>query len=181
LNDGGRAYEALNDDCSAPAFTLPYPLACGTGKFGVEDDGVHPPKVRALEAIADYFRWDLVLPVTEPLAYECQAHPVSETERAWAPGRDVTGTLPTATKLRRGTGPLHVDWYAVGESELWPAHVGYDSASPGVPSGAFMNEAGKACSILTADDGSLRCAEFNDLGEPAADLMTFPEVVPFTY
>jgi hypothetical protein len=181
LTEGGHAYDALNDDCSAPAFTLPYSSTCGTGSFGVEDDGVHPPKVRALEAVTSYFRWDLVLPVTEPLSYQCASHPVSETDRVWAPGRDVTGTLPMATKLRRGTGPLHVDWFAVGQSEIWPAHVG-NWAPPGVPTGEFMNEAGKVCSIRTANDGSLRCATFDaQTGELEADLMSFPKVKPFTY
>jgi hypothetical protein len=179
LNDGGHAYNALNNDCSAPAFTLPYPSACGTGKFGIEEDGVNPPKVRALEAVAAYFRWDLVLPVTEPVSYQCASHPVTQTDRVWAPGRDVTETLPRATKLRRGTGPLHVEWFAVGQRELWP--VGYNSAAPGVPTAAFVNEAGKVCTIRTADDGSLRCAQMDDSGELVADLMTFPEVVPFTY
>lgn len=181
VNDGGHAYAALNSDCSAPAFTLPYPSACGSGKFGVEDDGVSPPKVRALEALTGYFSWDLVLPVTEPISFACQSRPLSAGDRVWAPGRDVTGTLPTATKLRRGTGPLHVDWFAVGQRELWPAYVGYNWASPGVPTGEFMNDAGKVCSIRTADDGSFRCAELDTNGEAAADLKTFPEVVAFTY
>lgn len=182
LNDEGHAYAALNSDCSTPAFTMSYAAACGTGKFGVEDDGVGPLKVRRLDALTQYFSWDMVLPVTEPLSFECKPRQTDSIYRAWAPGQEVTGTLPVATKLRRGTGPLHVDWYAVGQQELWPVHAGYDSASPGVPSGAFMTDADEACSVVPAENGSLRCATLDPrTGEPTADLLTFPEVVPFTY
>ena len=182
LNDDGHAYNALNDDCSAPAFILPYGPACGTGKFGVEDDGVHPPKVRELKALTGYFRWDLVLPVTQPVKYECKSLPPNGIDLVWGPGRDVTGTLPTATKLRRGSGPLHVDWYAVGQSELMPVPVNATWLSPGVVIGTFLDEAGRACTLLTAEDGSLRCAVLDErTADPVADLMTFPEVVPFTY
>lgn len=182
VNDDGHAYNALDADCSAPAFTLPYATACGTGKFGVEDDGVHPPKVRALQALTSYFRWDLLLPATDPLRYECKSLPLDETDRVWAPGRDVTGTFPTATKLRRGSGPLHVDWYAVGQSELMPVPVDARWLSSGAGTGTFLDEADRACRLLTAEDGSLRCAVLDDrTADPVADLMTFPEVVPFTY
>ncbi len=167
----GWASPSLTSDCSVPAFWAPHPLSCGVAKFGVEDDGVSPLKVRALEPVTAYFGSSLVVPVTTPATYQCQALERDEYSQVAAPGRDLTGTLPVAAKLRRGAGPLHVDWFAIGERELLPS------------SGAdFRNEAGQVCRIQPAEDGTLRCVVLDEnTGEPTANLTTFPQVLAFTY
>jgi hypothetical protein len=174
----GRYGGALNADCTEPAFLVPYPLACGTAKFGVEDDGAQPQKVRSLDKVTSFFSWDLALPITDPLTYTCSLQATHDSYQVAAPGRDLTGTLPTASKLRRGSGPLHVDWYSVGQSELLPVLADFRRASPGVvPLAEFVNDAGQACQVTPADDGTLHCAVFDDSGHAIADLSTFPEVV----
>jgi hypothetical protein len=157
----------------------PYPAACGTAKFGVEDDGVLPPKVRSLEQATALFGLEFVQPVTESLTYACTARPLADVQQGAAPGRDLTGTLPTASKLRRGTGPLYVSWYSVGQSELLPVLADFRRASPGVvPTAEFVNDAGQPCQVMPADDGTLRCAIIDGAtGRPVADWATYPQVV----
>ncbi len=169
---------ALNADCSKPAYQAPFPTACGTASFGVDDDGQRPLQVRALEKPTALFSWEIALPVTDPLSFRCDARTTYASEQVAAPGRDLTGTLPTAHKLRRGVGPLHVDWFSVGQSELLPVLADSRRASPGVvPTAEFVNAAGQACQVMPADDGTLHCAVVDDTGNPVVDLTTFPEVV----
>jgi hypothetical protein len=172
-----RFWTALNADCTQPAFQTPYPTACGQAKLGVEDDGARPPIVRALQKTTAVFRWDLDLPVTDPQTYSCNAH-ASDAEGIAAPAGDLTGTLPKATSSTRGSGPLHVRWYTLGESELLPVLADFRRASPGVvPTPEFVDEAGRACQVISAADGTWHCAIVDELGEATADLLTFPEVV----
>jgi len=177
-SDSGRFYSALNADCTAPAFVAPYPTACGTPRFAVEDDHTRPPLVRSLQRVSALFGLDITQPVTEPLTFSCNPHPLSESGQVSAPDRDVTGTLPTAGRLRRGAGPLYVDWFSLGESELLPVQADWRRASPGVvSSGDFVDSSGQVCQATTAEDGTLHCAVFDEQGVPVADPTTFPEVV----
>ena len=94
----------------------------------------------------------------------------------------MTGTLPprrTTSRLE----PLHIDWFTVGGNELLPAWAEPGRASPGVvPMASFVNDAGQVCEVMAAEDGTLRCVLLDPYsGLAAADLATFPEVVPFTY
>lgn len=166
LFDGGHVITALNGECSVGAFVSSHSRACGTPKFGVEDDGVGPLRVRAVTKPSQIFSWELTLPITEPLTYECRTHPGNDYPEVTAPGPDVTASLPTAHTLRRGSGPLYVDWFSVGQSELLPVKA------------AFVNEAGEACQLLPAEDGTLRCAVLDATsGLPLAELTSFPAVV----
>jgi hypothetical protein len=156
---------ALNADCTELAFELPYASTCGPAKFGVDDDGVRPPRVWSMESVSHYFRREIIQPVTDPLRVIC--HPRTADEVSWvaAPLRDLTGTLPTASQLRRGAGPLHVDWFSVGNIDVLPARA------------QFVDDAGRACEVVPADDGAHRCVFFDASGNLTADLATFPQVV----
>jgi len=170
----GRFGSALNADCTEPAFVSPYSPACGAIRFAVEDDGAAPLKVMSLTKAPALFGWQLVLPVTEELTYACTA---SAGDGA-APDRDLTGTLPSASRLQRGTGPLRVNWYSVGQSELLPVLADFRRASPGVvPAPEFVTDAGLPCQIMQADDGTERCAVVDEAGRPIGDLASAPEVV----
>jgi len=177
VENSGKFSTALDADCSSPAFEAPYWANCGDPKYGVEDDGEHPPRVRVLEKANAWYSWQLTLPVTDPLSYSCIRYDASGVVTPSAPGRDVTGTLPTAGKLRRGTGPLYVDWYGLGPSELVPVLADFRRASPGVvPAPAFVNEAGQPCEIRAADDGTERCAMVDAAGEVLGELTMYPRV-----
>ena len=172
-----RFWTALDADCSEPAFLTPYPSACGAARFGVQDDGAAPPKVTSLTAATALFGLDFVTPVTDPVTFACTAHASDGAEGA-APGRDLTGTFPSAGKLQRGSGRLHVSWYSVGQSELLPVLANFRRASPGVvPTAEFLTDDGQPCEVRSADDGTLHCAVVDDASHPIGDLITAPEVV----
>jgi hypothetical protein len=174
----GRFWSALNADCTEPAFQAPYPPACGAAKFGVADDGEQPPKVLSLTKATARFGLDLVQPVTDQVIFACNAHPIDDSDQIAAPGRDLTGTLPTASRLQRGSGRLHVNWYSVGQSELLPVLADFRRASPGVvPTAEFVTDTGQPCEVRTADDGTLHCAVVDDPSNPIGDLTRAPEVV----
>ena len=173
----GRFWGALNADCTVPVFEAPYAPACGTAKFGVADDGAGPPKVLSMTKATALFGMDLVLPPTDPVTFVCNPHAGDDAGQAAAPDRDLTGIFPKASKLQRGTGPLHVSWYSVGQSELLPVLADFRRASPGVvPTAEFVTDAGRACEIRTADDGTLHCAVVDDASNPIGDLAAAPEV-----
>jgi hypothetical protein len=160
----GKFVTALNADCSEPAFEAPYWANCGDAKYGVQDDGVQPVRIHALEKASPFYSWQLTLPVTEALTYSCQRFDEIGVVAPAAPVRDVTGTLPTAGRLRRGAGPLYVDWYSRGQSQLLPVATN------------FVNDAGQPCQIRPADDGTERCAIVDDWDEVVGDLAAYPEV-----
>jgi hypothetical protein len=59
-----------------------------------------------------------------------------------------------------------------------PVLADVSHASPGiVPSADFVNEAGEPCQIVTADDGTERCAFPDATGAIPNDLKTYPQVV----
>jgi len=159
----GQYGSALDADCNEPAFQLPYPASCGPAQFGIEDDGLQPFKIWSMDEAGARFKYDYVLPITNPPTFACTPRSPDDTTWMATRGRDLTGTLPTATKLRRGSGPLHVDWFTVGTNELLPVRA------------QLVNEAGQPCQVLPADDGTQRCATVIS-GEPTAELTSFPEV-----
>jgi hypothetical protein len=161
--NAGKFTTALNADCSEPAFEAPYWDNCGEAKYGVQDDGVRPVRVHTLKKASPSFSWQLTLPITEPLTFSCLRFEDSAIAAPRAPERDVTGTLPAASRLRRGAGPLYVDWYSRGQSELLPV-------------ASFVNEAGEPCQIKRAEDGSERCAIVDERGEVVGELAGYPEV-----
>ena len=174
----GKFWSALNADCSEPAFGTPYSPTCGTARFGVEDDGVAPPKVVSLTDAPALFSLDFVTPVTEPLSYVCTARAGSGAERAAAPGVDLTGTMPSVSQLQRGSGPLRVNWYSKGQRELLPVLADFQRASPGyVFSPQFVTDAGVPCQITAVDDGTERCVVMATPSQPSPGLATAPEVV----
>ena len=176
-----KFYTALNADCSAPAFQMPYQAACGVPRFGVSDDGEPRLSIRAMDKPAAVFGLDPVEPVSEPISYRCTQKAIGDYAWVAAPGTDVTGTLPIASTLRRGTGQLHVDWFSVAGRELLPAPADSRQGSWGeVPTARFADPNGRACDVTLASDGKLRCV-FPDEQTPNADLSTFPEVASFTY
>jgi hypothetical protein len=166
----GTFSTALNADCTEPAFVMPYPEACGPARFGVFDDGIAPPAVWSLEKASTAFSWQLVLPVSNPPSYSCGPLPEGDRTVPMAPARELTGTLPTASKLRRGAGPLHVDWYITGDNELGPALVPAAWGSVWTPQ--FVDDDGNSCQITAADSGKYYCVPPEQEGE----LTTFPEV-----
>jgi hypothetical protein len=169
----GKFWAALNADCTEPAFQLPYPVACGAAKLGVRDDGVAAPVISRLKSACTAFSWSVLLPATDPPAYGCAPLPDAGAQGLAAPGEDVTGTLPPASRLRRGAGPLHVDWYAAGQNVLLPVLADPRQASPGVvPVPQFVTDAGKPCTIMPADDGNEHCVVLDEAGE----LASFPRV-----
>jgi hypothetical protein len=178
----GSAYEghfwtALNADCTESAFNVPYPASCGVAKLGVQDDDVRPYKVWSLIQPSVAYGWQVATPATDPVSFSCQPL-ASEDGQLTAPDRDLTGTFPRANKLRRGTGAIHVDWHSVGENELLPVLLDWRHASPGiVPTAQFVNDAGKVCQILPAEDGALRCAMVDEQGEIVGDPRAYPEVL----
>ncbi len=173
----GKFFAALNADCTAPAFLTPYPPACGSAVFAVQDDHSLPPRVLSLQQATATFRWDYVMPLEQPITFTCNADASGAPPQLSAPGRDLTGMLPTARKLRRGTGPLYVDWFSVGQMDLLPVQADWRRASPGVvPTGDFVDDRGRVCEVLPADDGTFRCAVSDDLGNGVGALTTFPEV-----
>src|SRR6185369_7636962 len=107
-----------------------------------------------------------------PPAYHCiplQALAV----RPLGPQRDVTGTLATARKLRRGKGPLYADWYSAGGNELAPVLADARQASPGVvPIAQFFDESGTACQIMPGGEGKEYCVFVQQEGE----VTSFPQV-----
>ena len=175
-----KFYTALNADCSAPAFDMPYQLACGVPKYGVDDDGGRP-RVRAMAPAAAVFGLDLIVPVTEPISYSCAPKEVATYAWVAAPGQDVSGTFPAASTLRRGAGPLHVDWWSVNQRALLPI-----GADPGqgpwgsVPTAQFVDTSGRACDVVTAADGTLHCVTAEQRASDA-DPSTLPEVFAFSY
>lgn len=173
-----KFYTALNADCSAPAFHTPYDAACGVPQFGVADDAALPLRVNALAPAAAVFGLDLVVPVTEPASFSCTLKEVAAYGWVAAPAADVTGTLPVASRLRRGTGPLHVDWFSLGERELLPVEGRGQWGE--VATGRFAGPDGRTCEVMPAEDGKLRCVFPDDDGS-SPDLASFPEVVAFTY
>jgi hypothetical protein len=175
-----KFYTALNADCSAPAFQRPYAAACGVPRFGVLDDAALPLRVHELAPATAVFGLDLAEPVTEPASFSCTLKEVAAAGWVAAPGADVTGTLPVASRLRRGTGPLHVDWFSLGESELLPVDDGGGGAWGEVATGRFAGPDGRTCEVTPAEAGRLRCV-FADADGSNPDLTSFPEVVPFTY
>jgi hypothetical protein len=177
-----HAIVALDSDCTQPAFVAQYARACGSAGLGVEDELMQTPRVWAVDEAQTWFAWRLVMPITEDVSFACQEQP-PDAQGAWAPGAELTGTLPTATKLRRGSGPLFSDWFSVGESELLPALSAFQVSSPGnPPPPLFVNEGGQPCLVREQDDGRLRCI-FTDYetGGSAPDDPAFPDVVPITF
>jgi hypothetical protein len=170
-------YTALNAECSAPAFQMPYQTACGVPKFGVAYDDAQPLRIQAMALAAAVFGLELVEPVTDPISYSCTRKDVAAYGWVAAPGEDVTGTLPMAGKLRRGTGLLHVDWFSVAGRELLP--VGGHEPWGGVVISRFADADDRSCDVISAEDGKLRCVFDDERG--ANPLTSFPEVVAFTY
>jgi hypothetical protein len=175
-----KFYTALNADCSAPAFQMPYEATCGVPQFGVADDPALPLRVQAMAPAEAVFGLDLVQPVTEPVGYSCTAKEVSAYGWVAAPAADVTGMLPMASRLRRGTGPLYVDWFSLGERELLPVDDLARRAWGEVAMGRFAGPDGRTCDVMPAEEGKLRCV-FPDLDGSNPDLTSFPEVVAFAY
>lgn len=174
----GKFLTALNPDCSEPAFEAPYWSNCGDAKYGVQDDGVQAPRVHALKKAVPSFSWQLTIPITDPLTYSCMRVDESALAAPTAPDHEVTGTLPVAGKLRRGAGPLHVDWYSRGETELVPVLADFRRASPGViPAPEFVDDTGKPCEIRSADDGTERCAVIDGMGQVVGTLTAYPRVI----
>lgn len=160
----GKFITALNADCSEPAYEAPYWANCGDAKYGVEDDGIQPLRVHALKKVTPYFSWQLALPITEALTYNCMRFDDGGVAPPAAPDRDVTGTLPTAATVRLGDGPLYVDWYSRGQSQLLPV------------TGSFVNGAGEKCQITADVNGTERCAKLDSGGDAVGELTAYPEV-----
>jgi len=177
FDNSGKFSTALNADCSVPAFEAPYWANCGDPRYGVQDDGTHPPRVHEVEKVSAYFSWQITLPVTDPISYSCLSFDASGVVAPAAPVREVTGTLPSADQQRRGTGPLHVDWYVRGQSQLLPVLADFRRASPGVvPAPAFVNDAGVPCEIRPATDGSEHCAVVDPAGQVGGEIDSYPVV-----
>ncbi len=174
----GRFPDALNADCSVPAFLSPYPLSCGTPSYGVEGTLTAPGRVFAVEAATAAFHFGPVLPIADPPAYACSRVSAPDgVSHALAPSRDMTGTFPQARRVSRGSGPLHVDWFATGDHLLLPVRIDLGRASPGVvPSGELLTADGQLCTVWPADDGTLRCVVVSDYGAPIAAPTSFPEL-----
>jgi len=168
-------WEALNADCSDAAFEGPWTPECGESKFGVSDDGVSKPRIFAMVPTNGAFAWTMDTPPTNPVTYSCMPAP-SQLTNLLAPGRELTGTLPSVGQTRTGTGPLHVDFYGNSGNRLLPMQVDSQIARGAVPMATFVNEDGKPCQIMKADDDTEHCA-LADGSITIYDLKTYPEVV----
>lgn len=170
----GKFWQALNADCTQPAFWAPYADRCGSPTFGVDNDG-HALEMRALTPATRTYGWGMVPSGAPP--YACIESTGGGYPHLHAPGKDLTGSFPTAGKLRRGSGPLHVNWYSAGKSELLPVLADWGRASPGiVPTPEFVDDDEQACQVKPTEDGKFRCIVFDDTGHAVEDESTYPEV-----
>jgi hypothetical protein len=173
----GKFQLALNADCSVPAFQTPFAPECGQPQFGLLAEGAGAPRVFSLEKPSAVFAWRPVSPMEAAVNFSCVAI-AAESDDAAAPARELTGTFPKAETALVGDGQLQVPWRMAGNNQLLPALADPALDAPGVvPRASFVDEEGRPCQVLPADDGTERCAPYDANFSSPPDLTSYPQVV----
>ena len=130
--------------CEVGAFAHGSHHHCGEPDFGLElRDGL--PHVYSLTLATKVFLRSPAAGGSAPAS--CEPQSVRADSRVFVSGPEVTASFPAARRVRTGSGPLFREQLAAAGENLIPLERG----------GAFMDAAGRSCTVMPAEDGNLRC------------------------
>ena len=131
--------------CEVTAFAHGSDPRCGNPEYGLALHDGHA-RIHSLTLATEVFL--KTLPTGGSEQPGCASWSVSADQQpVFVAGPDVTASLPAAQRVRTGSGPLFREQLAGASESVVPLEQG----------GPFIDAAGRSCSVMPAEDGSLRC------------------------